>query len=439
MFLSFGGLILLGTILLTLPLTARSGRAGLIDALFTATSAVCVTGLTVLHPGTFFNGWGQTVILVLIQLGGFGILSFGTFIVFVLGGRASFRVRETMHETFPDLAGMSLRNMLVRAVYYIFVIEAAGAILLFISFRDRYPAQEKIWQSVFHAVSAFCNAGFSLNADNLIGFADNTAVNLVIMALIILGGIGFIVILELEQVLRRRRQLKRITLHSKMVLLTTTILILSGAILILAIEWGHQFSGIEFKGKLLRAFFQSITARTCGFNTVDIGALSEVSLVVLAALMFIGAAPGSTGGGVKVTTAGVIMAVAISLFRSERRPTIFGRSLTRQSIDRALLLAITSFLLINVITMGLMISEGGLVSAQASPGIFVRLVFEATSAFGTVGLSTGVTPQLTGAGKLMITALMLIGRLGPLTMIYILQGRGEKVSIEYPEENVMIG
>lgn len=437
--MSFGGLILIGAILLTLPVSARHGRADIIDALFTSTSAVCVTGLTVLDTGVYFNGFGQAVILGLIQLGGFGIISFGTFITFVIGGRASFKVRETMHETFPDLTGLSLRRMLVRAVYFIFVIEAAGALILFFSFGDRYPAGEKIWQSVFHSVSAFCNAGFSLNSDNLIGFADNTMVNLAIMSLIITGGIGFVVLLEMEQVLLGARKLKRISLHSKMVLVMTVILIVLGAVLITGFEWKYQFSDYSIKGKLLRGFFQSVTARTCGFNSVEIGALSEASIVVLIGLMFIGGAPGSTAGGVKVTSAGVIIILLLSLFRSEKKPSVFGRSLSRETIDRALLLCFMAFFLVNGVAIAMMIFEGGMISALVWPGIFTKLIFESTSAFGTVGLTMGVTPILTDASKLLLTALMFLGRLGPLTMIYVLQGRGQSIDIEYPEEDIMIG
>lgn len=440
LFYSYFSLILIGTALLAQPVSARAGKASVIDAFFTATSAVCVTGLAVFDIRGFFNGFGQAVVLSLIQLGGFGIMSFSTIIIFLLGGRASIKIRETLHETFPEVMGWSLRQMLVRAAAFMLAAELIGAVLLFAAFSKERSLPLRAWQAAFHSISAFCNAGFSLFSDNLIGYADSTPVNLVVMALIILGGIGFVVVLELGQAARQGKRLRKISLHSKMVLLMSAVLIVLGAALILGFEWKYQMAATPFKGKMLRAFFQSITARTCGYNTVEIGMMSEASLVVLIALMFIGGAPGSTAGGVKVTTAAVIMALAISLFRAEKRPTIFGRSLTGSSMNRALLLIVAAFLIVNALTLGLLISEGGLVASPQNPGIFLKLIFEATSAFGTVGLSTGITPKLSSAGKLMISALMLLGKLGPLSLIYVLQGaRREKVAIEYPEEEIMIG
>jgi len=436
--LSFGILILIGTILLALPISGSSGSISWLDALFTATSAVCVTGLVVLDTGKDFSGFGQAVILLLIQLGGIGIISFGTFIIFVLGRKASLAIREVAHDTFPDLlSGYSLRKTIKRTMLLVLGIELLGAILLYIGFGSAYSGLERVWQSVFHSISAFCNAGFSLNSDNLMGFADDIWVNIVVMGLIISGGMGFIVLLELAHIIRHRLGFRKLSLHSKMVIFMSLVLILGGAILIMVFEWEGLFSGLSIWSKLLRGLFQSITARTCGFNTVEIGALSQASLMVLLFLMFIGGAPGSTAGGVKVTSAGIMLAVALSLFRRDKRPTIFGRSLSRTLLDRCLLLVIIAFLGINLITLLLLVSQLGI--TNQAQGSFLALLFETVSAFGTVGLSLGITGELNSLGKVLVIIMMFLGRLGPLTLIYTLQSAGTGAVIEYPEEEVMIG
>ena len=425
--------------MLFLPISTHSREISFIDALFTATSATCVTGLIVVDTGTYFTRFGQAVILLLIQLGGFGIMSFGTFIVFMLGGRATMRARDAVSQSFLPIQGLSLREMLKKSLIFMLVVEFLGALILYFAFGNAYTPGEKIWQAVFHSISAFCNAGFSLNSDSMIKFADSVVVNLTMMALIILGGIGFVVVLDIWLKFNKSERRHRLSLHTKMVLLLTIILIFSGAFLLTAFEWNGGFAQAGVKGKFLRGFFQSITARTAGFNTVEIKSLSEASLFVLIFLMFIGGAPGSCAGGVKVTSAGVILTVALSIFFLRKKPTIFGRSLSRETVDRALLLLVTAFLVINIFILLLLISEGGLSSHLLVKGKFLTVLFEAISAFGTVGLSLGVTPHLTAMGKILITALMFIGRLGPLTLIYLFQARSAPAAIEFPEEEVMIG
>jgi len=439
LFISFGSLILLGTILLSLPFSTHSGEIPFLDALFTATSAVCVTGLIVVDTGKYFTSFGQAVILFLIQLGGFGIMSFGTFIIFMLGGRVSISAERAVSQSFIDASGLTLKEMLKKSLLFMFLIEFFGAVLLFLGFGSFYSFPQRLWQAVFHSISAFCNAGFSLNSDSLTKFADNLLVNLTMMGLIVIGGIGFFVLLEISRMLQTRQKFKKLTLHTKIVLLMSGILIFFGAGLLIFFEWNQAFADFGIKGKILRGFFQSITARTAGFNTVEIGSLSEASLMVLLGLMFIGGAPGSCAGGVKVTSAGVILTVALGLFRRIKRPSIFGRSLSRETIDRALLLLVSGFLLVNVFILLLLILEGGLSSHHLVAGRFLTLAFEAISAFGTVGLSLGITPHLSFLGKILIIFLMFTGRLGPLTLIYALQARRVPVAIEYPEEEVMIG
>ncbi len=429
----------MGSFLLYLPISTHSGKISYLDALFTATSSVCVTGLIVVDTGRYFTGFGQAVILLLIQLGGFGIMSFGTFIIFMLRGRVSISAQTAVSQSFIELGDISVREMLKKSLLFMFMIEFIGAVLLFGGFRGAYPPGERLWQAVFHSISAFCNAGFSLNSESLVQFADSVLVNLTMMGLIVLGGIGFFVLLEISHLLRSRQKLKKLTLHSKMVLLMSGLLIFLGAGLLIGFEWNQAFADFGIKGRVLRGFFQSITARTAGFNTVEIGSLSEASLMVLLGLMFIGGAPGSCAGGVKVTSAGVILTVALGLFRRSRRPNIFGRSLSRETIDRALLLLVSGFLLVNVFILLLLILEGGLSSHHLVAGRFLTLAFETISAFGTVGLSLGVTSHLSFLGKILIIILMFTGRLGPLTLIYTLQARRVPVAIEYPEEEIMIG
>jgi len=434
---SFLTLILIGGLLLVLPISSRGERISLIDAFFTATSAVCVTGLVVLDTGRDFSGFGQAVILLLIQLGGIGIIGFGTFIVFVLGRKTSLVVRNVAYGDFPDLlSGYTLRKTVKRAIILVLGIELVGGVLLYLGFGSAYSGFERVWQSVFHSVSAFCNAGFSLNSDNLVGFADNSLVNLGVVGLMTTGALGYIVLLELAHIIRHRLGLRRLSLHSKIVLFISLILIVLGAVFILILEEKNALAGLSIKAKLLRGFFQS-TARCAGFNTVEISALSEASLMALLFLMFIGGAPGSTAGGVKVTSAGIMLAVALSLFRRDKRPTIFGRSIGRALLDRSLLLVIIAFLAINLITLLLLVSQTGIIN-QAERS-FLALLFETISALGTVGWSMGVTGELNSFGKICIIFAMFLGRVGPLALVFSLQDTGERIGIEYPEEEVMIG
>lgn len=436
--LSFLSLICIGAFLLKLPFS-ENRKLGWIDAFFIATSAVCVTGLSVVDIGSHFNLFGQAVILSLIQLGGFGIMSFSSFLLFIIGRKVPIVVQDAGGEIFSLIRSFPLRALLKKALLYVGVIEGAGFLALWISFRKDFSFFSSIWNALFHSISAFCNAGFSPLPNNLENFVDRFFVNIIIMTLIIMGGLGFYVLIELMEFVRRKKRLIRLSLHTKLVLLFSLILIFSGASLLLFFEWNNSFEGLKLKTRILASFFHSITARTCGFNTLRIGDLSEISLFTLIVLMFIGGAPGSTAGGVKVTTFSVLIIVGLSWLSRRTEGEIFGRAISQETVLRAVQVFILSVLVLCVFVFLLLITEGALIPHHQGSGKFIEVVFEATSAFGTVGLSTGLTPRLSNTGRVLISLLMFIGRLGPLTFIFAVTEKRVTLPYKLPKEDVMIG
>ncbi len=433
---SFAGLILLGAAVLALPLAAQEAPVPFVDALFTATSAVCVTGLTVVDTGTTFSPFGQIVIVILIQLGGLGVMTFSMFFVALLGGRLSFGGRDLLQETLSQRPIQNLRGLLKLVVASTFMIEAAGAVVLSLRFMQNLPSSTAIYHGIFHAVSAFCNAGFGLYRDNLVSYQADLAVNFTITTLIILGGLGFIVIFELTQAPKQRR--RAFSLHTKLVLTTTGILILAGTALFMLLEHYNGELQLPWARKTLAAYFHSVSARTAGFNTVDIGALTDATLFMLIFLMFVGASPGSCGGGIKTTTFATLVALIRSRFRNQEEVQLFYRTLPNETISKAVSVAFFSFLPIVLFSLILLVTEGGGHSHHATRGLFLEVLFESTSAFGTVGLSTGITPSLTVTGKILITLLMFIGRLGPMTVAIAVSGE-KKYRFKYAQENILIG
>lgn len=433
---SFAGLILVGAGLLALPVSAQQEPIPFVDALFTATSAVCVTGLTVVDTGTRFSLFGQITIMILIQLGGLGVMTFSMFFVALLGGRLSLGGRDLLQEALSQRPMQNLRGLLRLVVVSTFAIEAAGAVLLSLRFMRDLPASQAIYHGVFHAVSAFCNAGFGLYRDNFISYQSDLTVNFTVTSLIILGGLGFIVIFELTQAPKQRR--RAFSLHTKLVLTTTGVLILAGTTLFLLLEHQNAVQQLPGAAKVLAAYFQSVSARTAGFNTVDIGALTEATLFALIFLMFIGASPGSCGGGIKTTTFAALMALIRARFRNQDEVQLFHRTLPGETISKAVSVAFFSFLPVVFFSLLLLVTEGGGQSQRTTHGLFLAVLFEATSAFGTVGLSTGITPGLTVTGKILITILMFIGRLGPMTVAIAVSGE-EKQRFKYAQENILIG
>lgn len=440
-FLSFATAIAVGTVALRLEGGRPDVPLAWTDALFTATSATCVTGLVVKDTGSDFSLGGQLIILALIQLGGLGILTLSSWFLLLLGRRPSLSGRTALTESFGLPAHLTLRRLLKRAIAYTLVIETAGAILLFVRFVFIYSPQEALYLSVFHSISAFCNAGFSLFSNSLENFGNDPWVNAVIIGLVVLGGLGFYVLEEIRAaaVSRRRGEPWRWSLHTRVVLTISVALIAAGAIAIFVLESLSTHIAAPWYARLMSALFQSITARTAGFNTVDIGQLTNGTLSVLMLLMFIGASPGGTGGGIKTTTFAILGALVLARWRGRSDAEIAARRIPTDLVAKALAV-VTAFLAgILLCVLILQVTELGGQPHPQVRGEFLALTFEAVSAFGTVGLSLGVTPTLSTAGKLVIVLAMLVGRLGPLSFALTLIGERRGLPYRYPEERILIG
>ncbi|MBW3571679.1 MAG: potassium transporter TrkH [Gemmatimonadetes bacterium] len=408
---SFLLLIALGTVgLRTLPGLYTGEPLGWLDALFTATSAVCVTGLIVVDTATWFTPAGQAFILLMIQLGGLGIIAFTSLVIVALGRRMSLR-HETLStgvaQVAPAVNALGLARDVVR---FTLMIEAAGALLLYLLWIPRLGWREAAFPAVFHAVSAFCNAGFSTFSDSLMGFQRAPLTLLVIMALIVLGGLGFLTLEELSLERRSRREDRRfrVSLHSRIVLVTTVVLLVGGWAAFTLLEWGGTFAGLPAWARPLNGLFMSVTARTAGFNTVDYGQAGASTNFLTILLMTIGGSPGGTAGGMKTTTFALLGLVALSRLRGREVTSLFGRTVPEETIQRAVGLFVVFFA---VVTAGILC----FVTLQAAgTERFLAWMFEAASAFGTVGLSMGATGELAPGSRVVAIILMYVGRVGPL-------------------------
>ncbi|UCD27959.1 MAG: ATPase [Planctomycetota bacterium] len=431
----FAGLILVGTLLLSLPFAHARHGVGKLDALFTATSAVCVTGLVVKDTGQDFTLFGQVVILGLIQLGGLGIMTFAAFALQIMGQKMSFRSQAALYDMFyQQNAATRFRKNLKWIVLLTLIIECIGIILLFLSLPPDIEPKEALYTSVFHAVSAFCNAGFSIYNDSMVRLQGNLTFMTTISILIILGGLGYTVLIEISRrswyKLSRRPQPMIWSLNTRVVLMTSLTLILVGAVI---------FDTLGLTGDLRsrtgNAIFQSITARTAGFNTVDIGVLPTVALLWLIFLMFVGGSPGSCAGGIKTTSLAIWVARLRARLRHREDVTIARRRIPVDLVRRTGLLVGTAavFNLIGITILS--ITEMGDSHANVR---LEDILFEQVSAFATVGLSTGLTPALTTIGKLWIIVSMFVGRLGPLTIALMVMDR-KPTAVRMPEERLMIG
>lgn len=432
----FAVLILVGTLLLWLPIAHAQQSISLLDALFTATSAVCVTGLIVVDTGTDFTLFGQVVILLLIQAGGLGVMAFAAMAFDFLGRSLSLRAQSAFNESFFQMdAATGFRRRLLHIVKMVAGFEAVGALLLFLGFLQFHPPGRAAYTAVFHSISAFCNAGFSLYADSLIGFRASFMLISTVMLLIVLGGIGQPVLLELlERLLRRKPRVprpQRFSLHTQVVLWSSGALIVAGCLFLFAT--GLAPAEGSMWQRLSGALFQSVTARTAGFNTVDIGALPLASVLLICVLMFVGGSPGSCAGGVKTTTAVLWLAQFTSRIRGKKWPAVLGRHIPGELVRRASTLVGLAILWNLLGVLLLSITEGG---AQST--LLRDILFEQLSAFGTVGLSTGLTPELSVGGRLWIILTMFVGRVGPLCLVvWAFQQRTPGVRL--PEGKVMIG
>lgn len=416
--LGFAAVILIGSALLMLPISIRPGvEVAYIDALFTSTSAVCVTGLIAVDAYDNFTVFGQAVLAGLIQIGGLGVTSVGVGLILAAGRRVSIKGRSLVKEALNVDSFQGMVRLIQWVLKVTLCFEGAGAVLSFLTFSQDYPLPRALWTSVFHSVAAFNNSGFDIlgGMQNLIPYQSDVLLNLVTCALIIFGGLGFLVMLDI----RRAGSFRKLTFHSKVVITTTAALLVVGTLLLKATEdmtW-------------LGAFFHSVSARTAGFSTYSMGELTNAGLFTLILLMFIGASPGSTGGGIKTTTFFALMQQVRAVF-TKKKPGGFHRTLPGEAIDKAGVIALLSVVVVCVGTFLLCVLEPEL--------DFVRLLFEEVSAFGTVGLSTGITPDLSVASKLVLIFTMYIGRLGAFTLFSLWIDRPDP-SIRYTEEMITIG
>jgi trk system potassium uptake protein len=435
--LSFLALVISGALLLSLPWAAASeSRLAWYDALFTATSAVCVTGLIVVDTAADLSLFGQVVVLLLIQAGGLGYMTFSTLVGVALGRRITLQERQTLVEGLNAFSPGEVVRFALGVFRVTVIFEMVGAVMLAAWWAGTHGLARGAWLGVFHAVSAFNNAGFSLFSDNLVGATDEPLVLLTVSLLVILGGIGFFTILEVGSI---RRRALRLSLHSQLVIAATAILLVVGTVAIFFLERDNPatLGALPLGQAWMAAWFQSAVTRTAGFNSIAIGACQPSALFVMILLMFIGAAPGSTGGGVKVSTVGVVLAALWATARGESDVVLFKRRLPREQISRAFLICLVAFLAVNALAAMLLSSEG----RQLLPTLF-----EVVSAFGTVGMSTGegssplsLSGHFTVSGRLAISLMMFAGRIGPLTVLMAVARRGESSRIRYPEGKVLIG
>lgn len=414
-----------------LPVSSAAGQAtSPVNAFFTATSAVCVTGLVVVDTGTYWSSFGQGVILALIQIGGFGFMTSATLLMLAFGRRIGLRERLLIGESLglSRLGGLVriIRNMAIFTV----LAEGIGAAVFFIRFSVENPLRLAVWKSVFHSISAFNNAGFDIfgNFQSLTNYRGDPLVVLATAALIFLGGISFMVISDVF----KTRNLGKFSLDTKLVLITTVSLLAAGMVIILLTEFIEPaiFGDVSLPQKVLIAFFQSVTARTAGFTLVNVGTLTQYALFFIMFLMFVGGAAGSTAGGIKVNTFGMLAATIWSTIRGREHAGAFGREFNSQQLYRAIAVVILS--------LGLVALVGFLLALHEETS-FINLLFETVSAFATVGLSTGITPHLSMAGRIIVTITMFVGRLGPLALTLALLQRQRPSRYRYPEEMVRIG
>ncbi|MCF6465207.1 TrkH family potassium uptake protein [Clostridium sp. Cult2] len=427
--LGFGILILLGAILLNLPIATKTGESiGFINSLFTSASAVCVTGLVVVNTAEYWSLFGQIIIILLIQMGGLGFMTMATIVALLIGKKITLKERLVIKEQLNQETMSGLVRLTRYVIFSTFIIEGIGALLLSTRFIPTYGTTKGIWFSIFHAISAFCNAGFDIIGNSIIPFVGDFVVNITIGLLVIIGGLGFSVYIDIS----RNRTFNKLHLHSKLVISITIILIITGMIIFYLIEQNNPDTLLNLtKGeRLLSAFFQSVITRTAGFNSVDISMLHDTTAFIMIILMFIGGSPGSTAGGIKTTTFGTIFLATMSVIRGDRDVVVFKKRLNQNIVNRSLAIASIGLTLILAVSIILTITE---------ESNFLDVLFETTSAFGTVGLSRGITPNLSDFGKLIITLTMYAGRVGALTMAFAFAQNKNQYPYRYSEGNIMVG
>ena len=430
--LGFVILIFTGAVILTLPISSASGEStNFLDALFTATSASCVTGLVTLDTGTHWSLFGQLVIIILIEIGGLGFMSFATFFAILLGKKITLKNRLIMQEAMNTFSIQGLVKMVKYVLMFTFTIQFFGALLLSTQLVPEFGLAKGAFYSIFHSISNFCNAGFDLfgNFTSLTGYYNNPVILLTISALIAIGGLGFTVLLEIYNY----KGLKKLSIHTKVVLLITAILLVGGTICIFILEYNNPetLANMNFRDKVVNSIVAATSPRTAGVNSISTDGMTTAGKFLTIILMFIGGSPGSTAGGLKTTTFGIILFTVICVIRGREDTEAFGKRFSKELVYKAFSLLFIGMALVIFVTMILTITEPG--------ESFISLLYEATSAFGTVGLTTGVTQRLSSIGKVIIITMMYFGRVGPLTVAIALASRQKKSRYKYPEAKVLIG
>ena len=423
---SFLFLIALGTLLLKLPV-ATTTKISWTDALFTATSATTVTGLSVFDPGTTLTVFGEMVLLVLIQCGGIGLMTFAVALLIVLGKKIGLQNRIYLQESFNQNSLGGIVNLVKLILTFVLMVQAIATVVMTLHWLPDFGLKRALYLSVFHVISAFNNAGFSLFPDNLIGFTSDPIVNLVLSALFILGGLGFTVVIDIH----RKKSLREWSLHTKMMIVGTIIFNVIATLAFFLLEYGNPetLGNMSFYEKIMASYFQGVTPRTAGFNTLNYGVMEDPTILLTMLLMFIGAGSASTGSGIKLTTFMVVILATFAFLRQRGEPELFGRSIRLETVIRSL--AITTIGLLLVIAFIFMLTV-----TEKIP--FLPLAFEVVSAFGTVGLSMGITGQLSDLGEVLLSMVMFVGRIGPLTLFFLLM-KPKKVNYRYPYDQVLTG
>lgn len=423
--------IVSGTMLLKLPFSLEKNQdLSILDSLFTIVSAICVTGLTVVDVSKTFSPIGKTIILVFIQLGGLGVMTFSTMIFIIINSKISYTTRELLKEERNSENVGGVTNFIKILLMTVFLIEFVGAVILFLEFKKNMTFESAAYYGLFHSISAFCNAGFSLYSDSLESFKSNVVINFTISYLIILGGLGFAVISSFIHVIRKGQN--RFNLTAKISLTMGIILTFIGMILFLILEFNNMetIGNLNFFEKLMAAFFQSVTLRTAGFNTVSLENIRPATIFISYILMFIGASSGSTGGGIKTTTFAVLIFYIIGVLRKKEHIELFNRRIDWEIMNKALAIIMISLVYISFVTVTIL-------ALESFP--LERVLYEVISAFATVGLSMNLTAKLGVFSKLLIIFTMFVGRLGPLTIALAFTEQKTKSSLKFPKEDILVG